>query len=270
MKLAVEIGLHLASRNRAFDLDARFECHRDVTVIFGASGSGKSLTLQSIAGLHRPDRGRVVLGSRVLFDASARVDVPMRERRVAYVFQDFALFPHMTVAQNVAYPFMKWWQRSVPKPVWPRVRSMLELFEIAHLADGYPLELSGGQRQRVALARALVGEPELLLLDEPFSALDPLLRERMRHELLGLRARIGVPLLVITHDPDDVATLAEDVIVFRDGRVVAEEAGEAVIAHAHVESGPQVRRAVRRYLAELSGAAARDEAERHEAADTPQ
>jgi molybdate transport system ATP-binding protein len=127
-----------------------------------------------------------------------------------------------------------------------RVAELLDTFEIGHLAESYPAQLSGGQRQRVALARALVGEPELLLLDEPFSALDPLLRERMRQELLRLRARFQVPMVVITHDPDDVASLADEVIVFRDGRVAAR--GDTQTLLAEVESGPQVRRAMRRFL----------------------
>lgn len=246
MKLHVDIALRLSAHGRVFDLHAAFDCASDVTVIFGSSGSGKSVTMQAIAGLTRPDRGTVRLGERVLFEASRGIDVPARERRVGYVFQDYALFPHLTVAQNVAFPLLRWWQRRVPAIVRPRVQEMLDLFEIGHLAGSYPAHLSGGQRQRLALARALVGAPDLILLDEPFSALDPLLRERMRHELLRFQERFSVPMLVITHDPDDVATLAQDVIVLREGRVV--DAGPSTAVLAAVESGPQVRRAMRRYL----------------------
>ncbi len=248
MKLAVDVARRLHGQGRTFELHARFECHHDVTVVFGPSGSGKSVTLQAVAGLMRPDSGRIVLGDRVLFDAAQGIDLPARERRVAYVFQDYALFPHLTVAQNVAFPLMRWWQRRLPPAVHERVMAMLEVFEIAHLAADHPGRLSGGQKQRVALARALVGEPALLLLDEPFSALDPLLRERMRHELLALRERFAVPLLVITHDPDDVATLAQDIIVFREGHVVT--TGATLDMVHDVETGPQVRRAVRRFLSE--------------------
>ncbi len=253
MKLAVDIARRLQGNGRSFDLHARFECHKDVTVVFGPSGSGKSLTLQAVAGLMRPDAGSVRLGDRVLFDSAAGVDLPARLRRVAYVFQDYALFPHLTVARNVAFPLQRWWERSLSPGVRDEVFAMLEVFEIAHLANDYPSRLSGGQRQRVALARAMVGRPDLLLLDEPFSALDPLLRERMRHELLALRERFGVPLLVITHDPDDVATLADDIIVFRDGHVTATGATPDMVHD--VETGPQVRRAVRKFLAD---AVARD------------
>ena len=255
--LEVEVACRLASHGRTFDLDARFSCHRDVTVIFGPSGSGKSLTLQAVAGLMRPAQGRIRLNGTPLFDTAAGIDLPSRDRGVAYVFQDYALFPHLTVEANVAFPMARWWQRGVPAHARAVVDEMLDLFELAPLRSSYPAQLSGGQRQRVALARALVNRPRLLLLDEPFSALDPLLRERMRHELLRYRERLQVPLLVITHDPDDVATLADEVIVFREGRVVFTGDTHAVLEG--VETGPQVRRAVRRFLAQSVGGGAADD-----------
>lgn len=249
--LEVDIARRLASHGRTFDLEARFACRRDVTVVFGPSGSGKSLTLQAVAGLMRPDRGRIALHGSPLFDAGTRIDTPTRDRGVAYVFQDYALFPHLTVERNVAFPLTRWWQRGVPPGARSAVEDMLALFELEPLRGSYPAQLSGGQKQRVALARAMVAKPRLLLLDEPFSALDPLLRERMRHELLRYRSRFDVPLLVITHDPDDVATLADEVIVFREGRVVFQ--GDTHEALDGVETGPQVRRAVRRFLAHSVG-----------------
>lgn len=249
--LSVDITRRLQSHGRSFELRAKFQCARDVTVIFGPSGSGKSLTLQAVAGLMRPAGGVIRLRGETLFDAAAGIDVPARDRGVGYVFQDYALFPHLTVERNVAFPLLHWWQRRVPPLARAAVDEMLDLFELAHLRGSYPAQLSGGQRQRVALARALVRKPRALLLDEPFSALDPLLRERMRHELLRLRERFSVPLLVITHDPDDVATLAEEVIVFREGHVVFTGSTGEVLAG--VETGPQVRRAVRRFLAHSVG-----------------
>jgi molybdate transport system ATP-binding protein len=251
--LEVDISRRLVSHGRAFDLEAQFACHRDVTVVFGPSGSGKSLTLQAVAGLMRPDRGRVSLRGTPLLDTDQGIDVPTRDRGVAYVFQDYALFPHLTVERNVAFPLTRWWQRGVPVQAREAVGEMLALFELEPLRHSYPAQLSGGQKQRVALARAMVAKPRLLLLDEPFSALDPLLRERMRHELLRFRSRLDVPLLVITHDPDDVATLADEVIVFREGRVVF--TGDPHQALDDVETGPQVRRAVRRFLAHSVGEA---------------
>lgn len=246
MRLELDVRRRFATDGRVFELHAQLSCAHDVTVVFGPSGSGKSVTLQAVAGLLRPDAGVIRLGGRVLFDAQRGIDLPARLRRVAYVFQDYALFPHLSVARNVAFPLTRWWQRRPPAAIAARVAEMLDSFEIGHLAGSYPAQLSGGQRQRVALARALVGEPELLLLDEPFSALDPLLRERMRQELLRLRSRFQVPMVVITHDPDDVASLADEVIVFRDGRVAAR--GDTQTLLAEVESGPQVRRAMRRFL----------------------
>jgi len=249
--LEVDIARRLVSHGRTFDLEARFACRRDVTVIFGPSGSGKSLTLQAVAGLMHPDRGCIALRGASLLDTGSGIDIPTRERGVAYVFQDYALFPHLTVERNVAFPLTRWWQRGVPAEARPAVDEMLALFELQPLRQSYPAQLSGGQKQRVALARAMVAKPRLLLLDEPFSALDPLLRERMRHELLRYRARFDVPMLVITHDPDDVATLADEVIVFREGRVVF--TGDPRHALDDVETGPQVRRAVRRFLAHSVG-----------------
>ncbi len=251
MKLAVNIRKRLRSRDREFHLQAEFACAHDVTVIFGASGSGKSVTLQAIAGLLDPDEGAIRLNEHVLFDRSLGIDVPARERRVAYVFQDYALFPHLNVEANVGFPLTPWWRVRPEGAVRERVEAMLSAFEIDHLRASYPGQLSGGQKQRVALARALIREPALLLLDEPFSALDPLLRERMRHQLLEWRQQFGIPVVVITHDPDDVATLADEVIVFREGRVV--RSGERSDVFDEVESGPQVRRAVRRFLADAAG-----------------
>jgi molybdate transport system ATP-binding protein len=256
--LEVDIRLRLASGARRFDLDARFACHRDVTVVFGPSGSGKSVTLQAISGLVRPDAGCVRLRGRALFDAAQGIDVRVRDRRVAYVFQDYALFPHLTVERNVAFPLSRWWHRAVPDAARVRVDEMLEAFELTALRHAWPAQLSGGQRQRVALARALVSAPDLLLLDEPFSALDPLLRNRLREDLLRFRARFDVPMLVITHDPDDVAALADDVIVFRDGRVVQQ--GGAHELFGEVPSGPQIRRAVQRFLARSVGDASATDA----------
>jgi len=251
MKLAVDISTRLRSRDREFHLEATFSCAHDVTVIFGASGSGKSVTLQAIAGLLHPDAGTIRLNDRILFDAGAGVDVVARERRVAYVFQDYALFPHLSVEANVGFPLAPWWRPRLDATARERVATMLAAFEIGHLRASFPGQLSGGQKQRVALARALISEPSLLLLDEPLSALDPLLRERMRHQLLEWREQFGIPVVVITHDPDDVAALADEVIVFRDGRVV--RTGEREAVFDAVESGPQVRRAVRRFLADAAG-----------------
>ncbi|MEO7386029.1 MAG: ATP-binding cassette domain-containing protein [Gammaproteobacteria bacterium] len=211
MTLAVDIRRSLVSAGRVFTLDVSFSTAAPLAVVFGHSGSGKSVTMQAIAGLLRPDEGSILLNDRALFDSVRRINVPARERRVGYVFQDYALFPHLTVSQNVAF--------GLP----PRGRSLptlLESFALAELANSYPAQLSGGQRQRVALARALAPQPELLLLDEPFAALDPLLRERMRAELLRTVTAAHIPVVLITHDPADADFFPGQLFMFADGRVV--------------------------------------------------
>ncbi|HEX4459888.1 MAG TPA: ATP-binding cassette domain-containing protein, partial [Polyangia bacterium] len=191
----------------------------------GPSGAGKSLTLQAIAGLLKPERGHVRVGGETLFDAAARIDVPARERRLGYVFQDYALFAHLTVRQNVSFGLARGW-RNPPKRGFgdardERVDTWLARLELDRFGDRYPEQLSGGQRQRTALARALVGEPRAMLLDEPFSALDGALRARLRGELVELQRRLSVPMILITHDPADAQAFADATIVVEAGRAVA-------------------------------------------------
>lgn len=200
------------------DVDYSLSLRQGPVVLFGASGSGKSLTLQCLAGLVQPDSGRICLQGDLLFDSSQGVCLPARDRRLGYMFQEYALFPHLSVLANVAYA------RS-GRRVWrpdPTLREeamrTLERLGLAHLADRKPGEISGGQRQRVALARALFSRPRLLLLDEPFSALDPLLRERLRDELVERLREAGIPLLMITHDPLDVDVFASSLVVYAGGR----------------------------------------------------
>jgi molybdate transport system ATP-binding protein len=213
MKVRVDIRKTLRSHDREFMLEASFSAEHDRIVVFGPSGSGKSITLQCIAGLLRPDAGRIQIGERVLFDSQGGVDVPPQSRNVGLVFQDYALFPHLSVERNVGFGLEDHSDASA------RVAQFLSLFELTPLARSLPRNLSGGQRQRVALARALIRQPELLLLDEPLSALDPLLRERMRNELDQTQQRFRVPMLLITHDPADVETFAENLVIFDHGRV---------------------------------------------------
>lgn len=220
MRIEVDIRKTLRSRSREFHLDVAFTCEENLNVMFGASGAGKSATLKAIAGLERPDDGRIAVNGRVLFDSAAGIDVPARNRGVGYLFQDYALFPHLSVEENVAFGLKSWWQWRPRHDVRRKVADLLEIFEIPALGPSYPLQLSGGQRQRVALVRALIRAPNLLLLDEPFAALDPMLRSRMRDELLSTQWLFKVPMLVITHDPDDVAALAESLLVLRDGRTL--------------------------------------------------
>ena len=219
MRIEVDIRKTLRSDGREFTLYVKFSCVDDLGVVFGPSGAGKSLLLRAIAGLEQPDDGKIVVAGKVVFDSAAGVNVPASERAVGYLFQDYALFPHLTVEENIGFGVSRWWQRQLPAGATRRVADLLELFELRGMGKAYPWQLSGGQRQRVALARALIRHPDVLLLDEPFAALDPLLRERMRQELVNTRALFKVPMLVITHDPDDVVVLAETLVVLEQGRV---------------------------------------------------
>ena len=219
MKIRIDIRKRLRSEGREFDLQAAFEAEHDRVVVFGPSGSGKSVTLQCIAGLITPDAGRIQVGEHVLFDSTAKVNLAPRARKVGFVFQDYALFPHLTVEHNVGFALPRNFHGHLDATARERVRLFLGLFELDGLARNLPRELSGGQRQRVALARALIGQPDVLLLDEPLSALDPILRERVRRELLSVQSRFKVPMMIITHDPVDVEALAENLVVFDHGRV---------------------------------------------------
>lgn len=218
-RIDVAVRKTLQAGPRRFDLDLAFSSAADRLVILGPSGSGKSLLLQAIAGIVRPEVGHVRLAGRTLFDSDAGIDLPTRERRLGYVFQDYALFPHLDVGQNVAFGLSKGAFNPSPRHRDPRVEDWLARLDLSALSHQFPDQLSGGQRQRVAVARALVGEPEALLLDEPFAALDPGLRRELRAELDTLQHRLGIPMLLITHDPEDAAALNGEVLTLDDGRM---------------------------------------------------
>jgi molybdate transport system ATP-binding protein len=217
VKIRVDIRKTLRSRDREFELNACFTAEHARSVVFGPSGSGKSVTLQCIAGLLKPDEGRIEIGERVLFDSVAGINLRPQQRNVGFVFQDYALFPHLTVQENIAFGLNR--ELRDGNRFMARVNEFLALFELEALARSLPRNLSGGQRQRVALARALIRHPDVLLMDEPLSALDPVLRSRVRLELSDMQRRFQVPMIAITHDPADVEVLAQNVIVFEHGRV---------------------------------------------------
>jgi len=219
MSVDIAIRKTLRSDDRHFELDVAIVSQQRRILLFGPSGSGKSLTLRAVAGLLTPDAGHVLIDGRVLYDSASRIDLPTRVREVAYVYQDYALFPHLTVAQNIGFGLDRGWLNPRRRQNDERVRSWIDSFELGNVADSYPSRISGGQRQRVALARALVSGPRIVVLDEPFAALDPALRGRMRDELMALQARLDLQLMVITHDPADVEALDGHTFEIRDGRV---------------------------------------------------
>jgi molybdate transport system ATP-binding protein len=212
----VTLSASFRIRRGGFDLAARFEAPAGITAVFGPSGAGKTLTLRCVAGLDRPDEGRISLGRRVLVDRTAGLDVPPRERRIGYVFQQYALFPHLSVLENVTYGLA-----ALPREERrERGAALLERVGLGGYEARRPRELSGGEQQRVALVRALATGPELLLLDEPFAALDQRVRRRLRGELLGLHEATGTPMLLVTHDLAEVRHLAGHLVLYEAGRVL--------------------------------------------------
>ncbi len=204
----------------AFELDVAFEAGPGFTVLFGASGSGKTLTLDCLAGFVRPEHGRILLDDALLFDAAARVNRPPRQRRCAYVLQSYALFPHMTLRQNLNFAAAGW-----PRPERQRrVNEAMARFRLADLAGRRPHELSGGQKQRCSIARALLGgrpsaPPGVLLLDEPAQGLDAPLRNDLYAVLRQVRDEVRIPVLLVTHSLEECFALADRMLVLLDGRI---------------------------------------------------
>ncbi len=210
MSLSVDIRLTQGS----FALDVRFDALSGVTVLFGRSGAGKTSVIKAVAGLVRPDAGRIALGDRVLYDASTPVNVPVHRRRLGYVFQEGRLFPHMTVRENLNYG-----PRVQGKDATGHTR-IVDLLGIGDLLDRRPGGLSGGEAQRVAIGRALLAKPDMLLMDEPLAALDAARKAEILPYLERLRTETGVPILYVSHNMAEVARLASHVVVLENGRVL--------------------------------------------------
>jgi molybdate transport system ATP-binding protein len=213
----------LRHRDARFELDVRIASTARRLVLYGPSGAGKTQTLRIVAGVSHADAGRVAVAGRVLYDSDTRLHLPAPQRRLGCVFQDYALFPHLTARQNIAFARTSGWLNPPRAQADETVEHWIERLQLASAAALYPHQLSGGQRQRVALARALVRDPAALLLDEPLSALDKRLRTSLRDELRDLQAQLQLPMLLVTHDDDDVARLADGMAFIDGGRVVATE-----------------------------------------------
>ena len=219
-----------ATDSEAFELDVHLAAGPGTTVLLGPSGSGKSLTLNCIAGFTRPDEGRVLLNDELCFDAATHVHVPPRLRRCGYIFQDHALFPHMTIRENLRFAAAASVDGGRGLNRRRRLNELLDIFELSDIAARRPAQLSGGQKQRAALARILAGEPRLLLLDEPTRGLDPRLRGAFYEVLQKTRARLQLPVLLVTHDVDECFSLADDVCLMDRGRFLQAGSREAVFS----------------------------------------
>jgi molybdate transport system ATP-binding protein len=197
---------------KQFSLDVSFQMNNEIVVLFGPSGSGKTTILNSLAGLVRPDDGEIVRDQEVLFHYK-KVFLPTKNRNVGYLFQDYALFPHMTIERNITYGI-----RSKTLPGF--LQQWIQITGIQHLMKKYPNQISGGEKQRVALVRALAPQPKLLLLDEPFSALDSTNRINCQDELLFIHRKWRVPILLVTHDEGEAMKLADRILYIEKGKII--------------------------------------------------
>ena len=209
-----------------FSLNVELRAGAGVTVLFGASGSGKTLTLDCIAGFVTPDSGRILLDDEILFDRAARVNLRPQDRNCGYVFQNYALFPHMTVRENLAFAA----ERRPRLERHRRVNEMIEKFQLGGVSGRRPHEVSGGEQQRCSIARALIGEPKLLLLDEPARGLDAPLRAALYAALRRVRADFNVPILLVTHNLEECFELGDEMIVVREGRIAQTGPPKDVVA----------------------------------------
>ncbi len=234
--LVARFRKRFAAQAQDFVLEVEFQAAPGFTILFGPSGAGKTTLLDCVAGLATPDSGCIAIGDRVLFDAAQRTDLPVAKRRVGYVFQNLALFPHLTVEQNVQYGLIHMPQAERKE----RAAAILQAFRISHLAQRYPWEISGGESQRTALARTLVTDPAVLLLDEPLAALDAATKAKIIDDLRSWNQAHRIPILYVTHSREEVFALGERVIVLDAGRIVAQGTPHEVIEAPRQETVAQL------------------------------
>ncbi len=219
-----ELIVNIEKNLKSFQLEVDFTADENTLGLLGASGSGKSMTLRCIAGLEKPSRGRIVLNGRILFDAKRKINLPSRKRRIGFLFQNYALFPHMTVAQNIAFGL----QELSKQERISKVRQYIDMMQLQDLENRYPHQISGGQQQRVALARALVIQPEAILLDEPLSALDTYLRNQIEKLLRKVLSSYQGATLFITHKLEEAYRVSSNIMVMSEGKVIANDTKENI------------------------------------------
>ncbi|HML37809.1 MAG TPA: ATP-binding cassette domain-containing protein [Bacillota bacterium] len=206
-----------------FDVDVEYEFKEGVLVIQGESGAGKTTILNCISGLLTPESGRISIGDRIVFDSEAGVNVPTRRRNIGYLFQNYALFPNMTVYQNIVYGIKnkpEYRERDKREALLKYADGVMETFGIAHLKKKHPARISGGEKQRVALSRAIVTKPGLLMLDEPFSALDQQTKKIVYEQFALFKKNFQIPTILITHDPGESGMFADGRIVMKNGKII--------------------------------------------------
>jgi molybdate transport system ATP-binding protein len=213
--IRVELLIDIKKKLHGFTLNVKFESDKDAMGLLGASGSGKSMTLRCIAGIEEPDKGRIILNDRVLFDSEKGINIPIRQRKIGYLFQNYALFPNMTVEQNIGFALEKA-SNNQKKAI---ISEKIKMMKLNGLEGRYPYQLSGGQQQRVALARALAKEPEILLLDEPFSALDNHLRNFLVKQLMETLENYKGATLFVTHNMEEAYQICSKLTILKNGEV---------------------------------------------------
>ncbi len=216
LRAAITKRFESGPESAGFTLNIEIDATPGVTVLYGPSGAGKTLTLDTIAGFVAPDSGRILLNDRILFDSGAQVHLPPRQRECGYVFQNYALFPHMTLRANLAFAASR-----LPRlERHRRIAELLDRFRIAELAGRMPHELSGGQKQRASIARSLIANPQVLLLDEPANGLDATLRADLHALILEIRQSLAIPILLVTHNAEECFVLADQVLLFDAGSIL--------------------------------------------------
>ncbi|WFR54885.1 ATP-binding cassette domain-containing protein [Anaerocolumna sp. AGMB13025] len=211
----MSLFVDITKKFKGFSLRVKFSTDSERMGLLGASGCGKSMTLKCIAGIEKPDEGCIILNDKILFDSKKKIDLTPQKRKVGYLFQNYALFPNMTVEENIGCGL-----KGSTKEKQPRIAQMVELLHLQGLERRYPMQLSGGQQQRVALARILAYEPDVLMLDEPFSALDAYLKENLQQELLAVLKDYSGDTLIVSHNRDEIYSLCENIAIIDSGTLV--------------------------------------------------